>query len=366
MMKPESRVSEEAGQEYEFCPRCEANLTLQKGYDNTLPFWVCKGCGEMLINPEVEADSDIAWFCDGCGTMLNIQPGFNESCGEWTCCSCGFVNKIESEEVFLSEEEYQSCERDPYKGLSDEDLLNLSVWQEEEFLNGRQDIVLVRNRESGIRCVKKLLTIYDTSIYAYLMSHPVEQMPEILELYESSNCLIVIEKYVEGSTVEQLLEQALFSEDRAVHIARQVCTILDRLHHLSTPIIHRDVKPSNIIVTPDDTVILLDVNAAKWYAPDRTDDTRYLGTRFYAAPEQAGYGLSASSVKADIYAVGMLLNVMITGDFPKAKRARGEIWEVIRRCIRLDPEERYAAEELILELDRIEKTKGQDSGSKTD
>ena len=262
MMKPESRVSEEAGQEYEFCPRCEANLTLQKGYDNTLPFWVCKGCGEMLINPEVEADSDIAWFCDGCGTMLNIQPG--------------------------------------YKGLSDEDLLNLSVWQEEEFLNGRQDIVLVRNRESGIRCVKKLLTIYDTSIYAYLMSHPVEQMPEILELYESSNCLIVIEKYVEGSTVEQLLEQALFSEDRAVHIARQVCTILDRLHHLSTPIIHRDVKPSNIIVTPDDTVILLDVNAAKWYDPDRTDDTRYLGTRFYAAPEQAGYGLSASSVKADI------------------------------------------------------------------
>ena len=190
------------------------------------------------------------------------------------------------------------------------------------------------------------------------MSHPVEQMPEILELYESSNCLIVIERYVEGSTVEQLLEQALFSEDRAVHIARQVCTILDKLHHLSTPIIHRDVKPSNIIVTLDDTVILLDVNAAKWYDPDRTDDTRYLGTRFYAAPEQAGYGLSASSVKADIYAVGMLLNVMITGDFPKAKRARGEIWEVIRRCIRLDPEERYTAEELILELDRIGKTKG--------
>ena len=105
-------------------------------------------------------------------------------------------------------------------------------------------------------------------------------------------------------------------------------------------------------------MILLDVNAAKWYDPDKTDDTRYLGTRFYAAPEQAGYGLSASSVKADIYAVGMLLNVMITGDFPKAKRARGEIWEVIRRCIRLDPEERYTAEELILELDRIGKTKG--------
>ncbi|MBQ1894182.1 MAG: hypothetical protein II167_00640, partial [Clostridiales bacterium] len=45
--------------EHEFCPRCDANLTLQKGYINTLPYWVCKGCGEMLINPEVQADSDI-------------------------------------------------------------------------------------------------------------------------------------------------------------------------------------------------------------------------------------------------------------------------------------------------------------------
>ena len=366
--KPEGRepVQEEAGTEYEFCPRCEANLTLQKGYDPALPYWVCKGCGEMLINPEVEADSGIAWFCDGCGTMLNIQPGFHESCGEWTCRSCGFVNRIEPEEIFLSEEEYLASKRDPYNGLSDEELLKLSVWQEEEFLNGRRDIILVRNRESGILCVKKLLTIYDSSIYAWLMRHPVAGMPEILALYEGSSCLIVIEEYVEGSTVEQLLEQGLFSEERAVRTARQVCTILDRLHHFSTPIIHRDVKPSNIIVTPEDTVILLDVNAAKWYDPDRTDDTRYLGTRFYAAPEQAGYGLSASSVKADIYAVGMLLNVMITGEFPKVKRAGGEIWEVIRRCIRLDPEELYTAEELIRELDRLGKTKGQDSGSKAD
>lgn len=365
MMRPESRVPE-AGLEYEFCPRCEANLTLQKGYDNTLPYWICKGCGEMLINPEVEADSDIAWFCDGCGTMLNIQPGFHESCGKWTCQSCGFVNKIKAGEVFLSEDEFQSSKRDPYNGLSDEDLLKLSVWQEEDLLNGRQDIILVRSRESGILCVKKLLKIYDRSIYTYLMAHPVAQMPGILELYESSNCLIVIEEYVEGNTVEQLLERSLFSEERAVCIARQVCRILDSLHHLPTPIVHRDVKPSNIIVTPDDEIVLLDMNAAKWYDPDRTDDTRYLGTRFYAAPEQAGYGLTSSSAKADIYAVGMLLNVMITGDFPKVKRAGGEIWEVIRRCIRLDPEERYSTEELLHVLDRIGKVKGLNCGSKTD
>ena len=66
----------EPNEEYEYCPRCEADLTLQKGYSNKLPYWICLGCGEMLINPEV--DSDVAWFCDKCGAMLNIQPGFRD------------------------------------------------------------------------------------------------------------------------------------------------------------------------------------------------------------------------------------------------------------------------------------------------
>ena len=46
----------------EFCPRCDANLTLQKGYDNSLPYWKCLGCGEMLINPTLETDSGIVWI----------------------------------------------------------------------------------------------------------------------------------------------------------------------------------------------------------------------------------------------------------------------------------------------------------------
>lgn len=72
-----------------------------------------------------------------------------------------------------------------------------------------------------------------------------------------------------------------------------------------------------------------------------------LGTLYYAAPEQFGYGFIASTEKTDIYAVGMLLNKMITGRFPKEERATGVIWEVIQRCIRLNPEERYSDDELI-------------------
>lgn len=106
-------------------------------------------------------------------------------------------------------------------------------------------------------------------------------------------------------------------------------------------------------------MFLLDMNVAKWYDPDQTDDTRYLGTPFFAAPEQIGYGFTASSEKSDIYAVGVLLNVMITGKLPKEERARGRLWEVIERCIRLDAGDRYTAAELIRKLDEISDDDGE-------
>ena len=50
--------------EFEYCTNCDANLTMQKGYSNELPYWICKGCGEMLINPEIATDTGIIWRCD--------------------------------------------------------------------------------------------------------------------------------------------------------------------------------------------------------------------------------------------------------------------------------------------------------------
>lgn len=337
---------------YEFCPRCEANLTLQKGYSNDLPYWNCKGCGQMLINPEI--DSQIAWICDGCGQMLNIQPGFAEDCGRWTCTECGFDNKIDKSELYLSEDEYQSDSNNPYKGLSDEDLLALSAYQDVENVGNRTDVIYVRNRETGRLYVKKLLMTYDKSIYEYLKDNPIEHMPGIIEIFESSNHLIVIEENVEGRTVADILRDGTLSEKEAVHIAKCVCTILDKLHSLPTPIVHRDVKPSNIIVAENGEVYLLDMNVAKWYDSEKTHDTWFLGTQSFAAPEQAGYGLTASSAKSDIYAVGVLLNVMLTDKLPNEERAAGRIWDVIEKCISLEADKRYTAAELIDALSEME------------
>ena len=165
-------------QEYEYCPRCNANLTLQKGYRNDLPFWNCLGCGEMLINPDVDTETNIAWICDGCGKMLNIQPGFNEDCGVWKCTECGFENRIDKSELYLSEDEYQTALKDPYRGLSDEDALRLLAYREEEAVDGRGDIIIVQDIVTGKRYVKKLLTAYNREIYDYLKRHSGGKLPD--------------------------------------------------------------------------------------------------------------------------------------------------------------------------------------------
>ncbi len=337
---------------HEYCPRCEANITLQKGYSNDLPYWICKGCGEMLINPEVESDSDIAWICDGCEAMLNIQPGFSEDCGEWTCTECGFVNKIDISQLYLSEDEYQAEKMNPYKGLTDNEVLMLSMYSEEGCIDGRGDVLLIKNEENGKLYVKKYLTTYNRSIYDYLKKHPINHMPRIYEVCESDNCLIVIEEYIEGRTLDEILDNGLVPKEEALSIIKKLCTIVNTLHTLPNPIIHRDIKPTNVIISDSNEVILLDMNVAKWYDPEESDDTRYLGTKNFAAPEQVGYGLSASSTKSDIYAIGILLNIMLTGKFPKEARPGGELWNMIERCISLDAKDRYDADELIIELDK--------------
>lgn len=337
---------------YEYCPRCNADLTWQKGYDTEAPYCICKNCGEMLINPNFETDSDIIWRCDGCETLLNIQKGFTEDCGEWKCTECGHVNKIDVSELYLSEDEYQADLSNPYKGLSDEDVLKLSDLSEEDRI--APNVLLVRDTETGERFIEKYLTEYDLSIYEYFKDHPVEHIPRIIDYYEGSNGLVVLEEYIEGETIAEMLSGRALAEKEAIHIAREICVILNKLHSLPTPIIHRDIKPSNVM-TSNGEVYLLDVNIAKWYDPDQTDDTKHLGTPDYAAPEQVGFGLKASSPRTDIYAIGQLLNVMITGEKTKAKQANGPIWNIIERCTKLEEKERCSLDELMSELEKTER-----------
>lgn len=109
------------------------------------------------------------------------------------------------------------------------------------------------------------------------------------------------------------------------------------------PIIHRDIKPSNILLTPSDHVILIDFDASREFDAGKPEDTVLLGTREYAAPEQYGFG--QSDARSDIYALGVLLNKMLTGTYPRRECPECSLGEIITRCTALLSDQRYASVE---------------------
>lgn len=103
-------------------------------------------------------------------------------------------------------------------------------------------------------------------------------------------------------------------------------------------IVHRDVKPENVILRGKEAV-LIDFDASRIYKENMGEDTQVLGTTGFAAPEQ--YGLSQSDGRADIYALGVLLNIMLTGEHPSRKLAGGRMGRIVQRCTMVNPEKRY-------------------------
>lgn len=232
--------------------------------------------------------------------------------------------------------------------METEERFNLSFYKEIDTLSAEHRVYLVRHQQTNAICVKKVLEVYHLQVYRQLMQHPVAHTPRILALYEDAGELTVIEEYIPGNSLEELLERrGPLPVEKAYGYMAELCDILSDLHALMPPVIHRDIKPSNIIITPDDQLFLLDFNAARHYHADRTEDTELLGTRGYAAPEQYGFG--ESSERTDIYAAGVLFKTMLTGSEDPRIAVGGRAGHIIAACMKMDPLERYPSAEKLKE-----------------
>jgi len=220
------------------------------------------------------------------------------------------------------------------------DEYRLSVYRELAPLSENHAAILVQDVNTRKLFVKKTLAVYDSAVFRYLQQNPIPNMPLIKELVEEQDRLIVVEEYLSGDTLQEILDrQGKLEEGQTIDYIIQLCGIIEMLHKAPTPIIHRDIKPSNIIISPDGVVKLLDINAAKMLSEEKTQDTVLLGTAGYAAPEQYGFG--ASQVETDIYAVGVMMNVLLTGDLPQQQLYKGRLATVIQNCTKLDWKSRY-------------------------
>jgi serine/threonine protein kinase len=136
-------------------------------------------------------------------------------------------------------------------------------------------------------------------------------------LPEGGNWYLVMD-HVEGETLKDRLERARGGRlplEEALNIVRQLCNVLEYLHGRDPPVVFRDLKPGNVMITPQGEVKLIDFGIARFFKPGQTRDTINLGTPGYAAPEQFG-GLGQSDPRTDVYSLGALLLHMVTGYDP--------------------------------------------------
>ncbi|GCE26266.1 hypothetical protein KDA_17500 [Dictyobacter alpinus] len=156
-------------------------------------------------------------------------------------------------------------------------------------------------------------TIHNFKVEAKMLwslHHP--NLPTVHGVFTQNDRYFLVMDYIDGLTLEELLERngGPFPERRALDWARQLCDVLAYLHSHSPPIIFRDMKPGNIMLTRNGQIKLIDFGIARFFRPSHAQDTQVLGTPGYAPPEQ--YGKAQTDERSDIYALGMTVFHLLT------------------------------------------------------
>ena len=200
-----------------------------------------------------------------------------------------------------------------------------------------KSIILLRHNELKKDIICRKFT-GDCSAYKILRDISFANIAAVFDVSEVENEVTVLEEFVNGVTVADILLNGLYDERGVKHIVKSLCDALTVIH--SYGIVHRDIKPENVMITDKGTVKLIDFDAARLFKNGQSKDTRIMGTAGYAAPEQLG--LAQSDERTDIFALGVLMNVMLTGEHPSKKLYKGKMTKIIEKCIQLDPQKRYA------------------------
>ena len=208
----------------------------------------------------------------------------------------------------------------------------------------RGTVSVVRHKKSGTRYVFRRYS-GSGEVYRRLLPVLCPHLPQIMEAAEQDGQTAVLEEYVQGDTLAELLMGARLTEREARQGTMQLCQALHVLHSMGA--VHRDVKPENVILRGSDAV-LIDFDAARIYKDESESDTQVLGTTGFAAPEQ--YGIFQSDERADIFSLGVLLNIMLTGKHPSREMAAGKMGRIVRKCTMTAPEQRYQSARALMEV----------------
>jgi len=200
------------------------------------------------------------------------------------------------------------------------------------------------------------------------LQHPA--IPTLYDYFFEDGFWYLVMDYIPGPTLSHYLRlHAPLSPMEALNYAIQICDVLDYLHRQSPSIIFRDLKPSNLILTPEGALMLVDFGIARYFKTGQVTDTMDLGSPGYASPEQYQEE-GQTDGRSDLFSLGIILHEMLTGKRPSASDSShtsltphphesylpisSSMRGLIALATRQEPEQRFqSAHALYLALERV-------------
>lgn len=184
------------------------------------------------------------------------------------------------------------------------------------------------------------------------LSHP--NLPRVSDSFiEEDRCFLVMD-FVEGETLEEIIRRhAPYPLDirPVLRWSEQLCNVLEYLHGQNPPIVFRDLKPANIMITKEQDIRLIDFGIARRFQAGATHDTTFFGSPGYSPPEQ--YGHHQTDPRSDIYSLGATLHHMLSDRDPALTPFKHpplqplnplvppNLDDLVAHCLLIDPDDRY-------------------------
>ena len=181
------------------------------------------------------------------------------------------------------------------------------------------------------------------------LDHP--NLPRVTDFFSENGKHYIVMEFVEGETLKTVLRRQRADESQVRAWAAQLGGVLSYLHRQSPPVIFRDLKPANIMLTPQGQLKLIDFGIARFFKTGQAGDTVAMGTPGYAAPEQ--YGQGQTDARSDVYSLGVVLHQALTlydpthtpFVLPPVRQLNPQVsshmQQTILKAIQVDPRQRF-------------------------
>src|SRR6266568_2697690 len=259
-------------------------------------------------------------FCDRCGTANRAQAVFCAACGQrlHTPLVGSMSNSLTGLLVqhHMLKQRYRIINQIGRGGFG-------AVYKAMDIQFGNRLVAIKEMSQSSLdlqELTKAVDAFKREALLLAVLTHP--NLPRIYEQFPDAGRWYLVMDFIEGQTLEARLDNASGATSqpqglplqKVLVIGIQLCTVLDYLHTRQPPIIFRDLKPANVMLTSHEHVYLIDFGIARHFKPGQARDTIAFGSPGYAAPEQ--YGRMQTTPRSDIYSLGATLHHMLTGQDP--------------------------------------------------